>query len=374
MPDDGDETASENEPDGPDARPAKQARLAAPVGQKAGKTRICQVDGCSVDLMQPHIKNYNRRNRVCEVHMKGLCTMVNGKPLRYCQQCHSFHPVDRFDGTKQSCRAKLEARAVHVKAAKEKQSMAQAAFRAMQQDVSSGAPQPYHSRARAALCGDPHLPPLVSRAIKMRHDGSDGIQGMEGVAMQVSAQPQYMVSEQMIPERMGAYVVTGAQMGTPEHAGAWAAPSSDPQLLVQLMQQHVAQQLHVAQAQCNMPATGVLMQQQELLCQLKELQNRQQELQFNQQGSMMQLDGQVASRAMQYPHQQMQMVKLSGGQHVLMPVQSMMQQMQMPLHHTKNEQLPPGMSRMVLIQQAQGGLSYAAVPSHMPAVVEASGQ
>ena len=49
-----------------------------------------------------------QRHRICPYHVS-LPEMMNnnGDPVRFCQQCGRFQPLDEFDGTKKSCRLKL---------------------------------------------------------------------------------------------------------------------------------------------------------------------------------------------------------------------------------------------------------------------------
>ena len=57
--------------------------------------------GCPVHLLcsvlSPNVAQY-----------KALEVIIDGVPLRHCQQCSRFEPLDAFDGDKRSCRAKLE--------------------------------------------------------------------------------------------------------------------------------------------------------------------------------------------------------------------------------------------------------------------------
>jgi hypothetical protein len=75
-----------------------------------GKTaNLCQVNGCTVDVASGHgQKAYNSRYRICETHLKSMCTYKDGIAVRFCQQCGKFQAVEEFDGDKRSCRERLE--------------------------------------------------------------------------------------------------------------------------------------------------------------------------------------------------------------------------------------------------------------------------
>ncbi|KAK6919091.1 SBP domain [Dillenia turbinata] len=72
---------------------------------KKGSMRICQAEKCMADLSDA--KQYHRRHKVCEVHAKAQCVVVNGIRQRFCQQCSRFHELSEFDETKRSCRRRL---------------------------------------------------------------------------------------------------------------------------------------------------------------------------------------------------------------------------------------------------------------------------
>ncbi|KAG1666754.1 hypothetical protein FOA52_004589 [Chlamydomonas sp. UWO 241] len=273
--DDDDVTASEGE-----TRGSKVPRLRDVAGggpsksRGAMKQRMCQVDGCPIDLLEPHIKNYNRRNRVCEAHMKGLSAVVNGIQLRYCQQCHTFHALERFDGTKQSCRAKLEARAVHVKGAKEKQRVALAAVRGHRGSygdeqlddygLTAAAAAPYHSR---------HM-----RAHAMGGGGMDGMgHGLRGHATDLMYVHPNHYHHSGMPHGLGGGAHMDSNglgvMGGTASAGSESmggGGGSSQLLLVQAMRQQTAAHLRGAQLQGNVAVAEVLRQQTDLLAQLHD--------------------------------------------------------------------------------------------------------
>ena len=63
------------------------------------------MDGCKADLST--MRDYNYRYRICEQHLKALLVEHKGTQQRFCQQCGKFHAIDKFDGSKRSCRARL---------------------------------------------------------------------------------------------------------------------------------------------------------------------------------------------------------------------------------------------------------------------------
>ena len=66
---------------------------------------MCQVTHCQADLTQS--KRYNRRYSLCENCMRSSAILVQGREMRFCQQCSCLHPVSNFDGKKRSCRMQL---------------------------------------------------------------------------------------------------------------------------------------------------------------------------------------------------------------------------------------------------------------------------
>ena len=67
---------------------------------------LCQVDGCQVDVAT--MRDYHARYKVCPVHLKASQVLMQGNLNRFCQQCGRFHPLREFDGSKRSCRDRLE--------------------------------------------------------------------------------------------------------------------------------------------------------------------------------------------------------------------------------------------------------------------------
>eukprot|EP01025_Chloroclados_australasicus_P018341 TRINITY_DN19562_c0_g1_i1.p1 TRINITY_DN19562_c0_g1~~TRINITY_DN19562_c0_g1_i1.p1 ORF type:complete len:340 (-),score=31.43 TRINITY_DN19562_c0_g1_i1:376-1395(-) len=66
----------------------------------------CHVENCTKTLTDS--KKYYKRHRVCEEHLKMNQLLVDGELQRFCQQCGKFHPIDKFDNDKRSCREKLK--------------------------------------------------------------------------------------------------------------------------------------------------------------------------------------------------------------------------------------------------------------------------
>ncbi|XP_010536613.1 PREDICTED: squamosa promoter-binding-like protein 13A [Tarenaya hassleriana] len=70
------------------------------------RTPFCVVDGCDSNLS--NCREYHRRHKVCEVHSKTPAVTINGRKLRFCQQCSRFHSLEEFDEGKRSCRKRLD--------------------------------------------------------------------------------------------------------------------------------------------------------------------------------------------------------------------------------------------------------------------------
>ncbi|WMV39704.1 hypothetical protein MTR67_033089 [Solanum verrucosum] len=93
------------------------------VGVVVQVKHYCQVEKCEVNL--DGAKKYHKRHKVCEVHAKAPIVLLAGLRQRFCQQCSSipndldilirdiylsfrFHELSEFDGTKKSCRLRLD--------------------------------------------------------------------------------------------------------------------------------------------------------------------------------------------------------------------------------------------------------------------------
>lgn len=79
---------------------------------------FCQTPHCGADIS--NAKAYCRRYRVCVECISASSMVVNGIEQRYCQQCGHLHPIGDFDGTRRSCRAKLERHAENVRRKRKK--------------------------------------------------------------------------------------------------------------------------------------------------------------------------------------------------------------------------------------------------------------
>ncbi|XP_006595445.1 squamosa promoter-binding-like protein 3 [Glycine max] len=71
--------------------------------KKIKGVHICGV--VNADLHEA--KQYHRRHRVCEYHVKAQVVLVDEVRQRFCQQCSRFHELAEFDDTKRSCRSSL---------------------------------------------------------------------------------------------------------------------------------------------------------------------------------------------------------------------------------------------------------------------------
>lgn len=66
----------------------------------------CQVSGCEEDLLKHKV--YNQRYKICPLHRTQEAVDIGGQFVRFCQQCAKVHNVLDFEGTKRSCKEKLE--------------------------------------------------------------------------------------------------------------------------------------------------------------------------------------------------------------------------------------------------------------------------
>eukprot|EP00884_Botryococcus_braunii_P008203 jgi/Botrbrau1/17384/Bobra.0491s0005.1 len=66
---------------------------------------ICQVEGCERELAS--LSPYHRRYRICEMHFKLDVFVRDGRRQRFCQQCGRCHDLNAFEGSKRSCRNRL---------------------------------------------------------------------------------------------------------------------------------------------------------------------------------------------------------------------------------------------------------------------------
>ena len=91
------------------AAPILQPALAPPRrggGSGGKKLGGCLVPGCTTTR---ELTPYERRAMLCSQHLKAERVLVDGAFLRFCQKCRRMETLSAFDGTKRSCRARLEA-------------------------------------------------------------------------------------------------------------------------------------------------------------------------------------------------------------------------------------------------------------------------
>ena len=82
--------------------------LALVTSRSPGKNttpKRCRVDTCGVDITSD--QSYRKRYRLCKSCMGQFLILIDGQEMRFCQQCSNLHPVEAFEGSKRSCRAKL---------------------------------------------------------------------------------------------------------------------------------------------------------------------------------------------------------------------------------------------------------------------------
>ncbi|KAG2488183.1 hypothetical protein HYH03_013324 [Edaphochlamys debaryana] len=75
-------------------------------GRHASKSLVCVVDGCGEDLT--NARKYFQRYRVCERHLKAPQLSMDGRSVRFCDQCSKFHDLSMFEGNRRTCNEKLE--------------------------------------------------------------------------------------------------------------------------------------------------------------------------------------------------------------------------------------------------------------------------
>lgn len=76
-------------------------------GRKPTEGRCCMVPSCNQPLSRNNM--YYFRRRMCETCIRQSSVVVDGREMRFCQQCSLAHPIGEFDTNKRSCRAKLQA-------------------------------------------------------------------------------------------------------------------------------------------------------------------------------------------------------------------------------------------------------------------------
>ncbi|KAG7667575.1 hypothetical protein Ndes2437B_g08220 [Nannochloris sp. 'desiccata'] len=77
----------------------------------------CQVEGCRIAL--PKRRAYHKRYRICNYHATLSQMVLEGRHMRFCQQCGRFQLLSEFEGDKRSCRAKLDLHNARRKQARE---------------------------------------------------------------------------------------------------------------------------------------------------------------------------------------------------------------------------------------------------------------
>ena len=74
-------------------------------GTNSVTPKRCRVDSCGADITAD--QSYRKRYRLCKSCMGQASILIDGKEMRFCQQCSNLHPVEAFEGAKRSCRSKL---------------------------------------------------------------------------------------------------------------------------------------------------------------------------------------------------------------------------------------------------------------------------
>ncbi|KAF8058887.1 P4H3 [Scenedesmus sp. PABB004] len=96
-----------------DGAPLEPDQQAGGEGTAGSKKRVeCQVVGCTVNVAAEG-KAYCLKKRLCPEHMRAEAIVRKGygdEQWRFCFQCGKLEPVSSFDGTKRSCRVRLQKR------------------------------------------------------------------------------------------------------------------------------------------------------------------------------------------------------------------------------------------------------------------------
>ncbi|EFN51095.1 hypothetical protein CHLNCDRAFT_28394 [Chlorella variabilis] len=53
-----------------------------------------------------------QRYRICVEHRDAMSVVLKGQEQRFCQQCGTFHPISKFNGSRRSCRDRLRKHAI----------------------------------------------------------------------------------------------------------------------------------------------------------------------------------------------------------------------------------------------------------------------
>lgn len=86
------------------AHHARAMKMAAEAASKGGRREAkCQVPGCDASITSA----YHARHKVCPGHAKAVEVEIEGKKMRFCQQCSKLHVLEEFDGKLKSCKKTL---------------------------------------------------------------------------------------------------------------------------------------------------------------------------------------------------------------------------------------------------------------------------
>mmetsp|Transcript_11598 Transcript_11598/g.24886 ORF Transcript_11598/g.24886 Transcript_11598/m.24886 type:complete len:375 (+) Transcript_11598:341-1465(+) len=89
----------------PEAEEVDADPTAAVRGSRGTRRPTCRVPTCCMDLSSA--RPYCQKYRICEEHQKALFVEIDGKEMRFCQQCGRMHYISSFDGARRSCRDQL---------------------------------------------------------------------------------------------------------------------------------------------------------------------------------------------------------------------------------------------------------------------------
>lgn len=85
----------------------------------------CKIDGCHADISREIF--YYKKRRMCRSCVAADAVIVDGASMRFCQQCSLLHNLSDFDGSRRSCRQKLEKHKLKVRKSRNKKAASAAA-------------------------------------------------------------------------------------------------------------------------------------------------------------------------------------------------------------------------------------------------------
>jgi len=178
-------------------------------GRRTQRYRMdgCKVPGCDQYELPPGVF---KRCHVCRAHATAPSVVLQegAEPTRFCQLCHTFHPLTKYDGMQRSCREKLERHNKRRRDAKEAPSKAAKATRLPPKPV---VPPAAPAAAQEDHSGLAFLSPSLS-------DHNHEVAG-SGVACVPPAQPALNCEVAAVRNEVQA-VLAGSSFATAEYDGS----------------------------------------------------------------------------------------------------------------------------------------------------------